>query len=116
MELPARNVLSTLDDTVPNLLLKTDITGGIGPEGAVGGAVSGLTEVHEHGTPTVKRHRVEGGEEVHNHANQQRNELNKALSASPTDINNCGSVLTESKDANSQSKVCIFGILYIHKL
>ena len=59
---------------------------------------------------------MEGVEEVHNCTNQQRNEPNKALSASPTDINNHGSVLTESKDADSQSKVHIFGILYIHKL
>jgi SWIM zinc finger len=54
MELPMRKVLRTLDNTVTDLLLKTDITGGIGPEGAVGGAVSGLTEEHEHGTPTVE--------------------------------------------------------------
>jgi hypothetical protein len=71
--LPARKVLRTLNDTVPDMLLKTDITGGIGPEGAVGGAVSGLTEEHEHGTPTVEHQCVDGvEEEAHNHTNQQR--------------------------------------------
>ena len=45
-----RKVLRTLDNTVPDLLLKTDITGVIGPEDAVSGAVSGLTEELEHGT------------------------------------------------------------------
>ena len=57
MELPARKVLRTLDDTVPDLLPKTDTTGGIGPEDAVGRAVSELTEGHEERAAKKRRTR-----------------------------------------------------------